>query len=244
VSSPNWYFHNTTHTLGTLGATWKREQKDWQSQRLKLPPDRKWTFKMTGKMCSYNLAMDQPLSASLNPREKFWGSWLQVGKELGTKRVTNRHDTRECCIWMYFFQSEHQSYNTDKTTRRLGEYICQGTLVLNTKQRKCIHKKMVGDRLCLQLSIGTTLNKDQLNTGARWMLWYNASLLLNHHQGSFSKYLIMLFLWAPGEKPAPGEFCSTNPSMTNTTTHLFPRPLCIPVFGCDSAIVLSNYYVD
>ena len=105
VPSPNWYFHNTTQTLGTLGATWKREQKDWQSQRLKLPPDRKWTFKMTGKMCSYNLAMDQPQSASLNPQEKFWCSWLQVGKELATKRVTNRHDTRECCIWMYFFKA-------------------------------------------------------------------------------------------------------------------------------------------
>ncbi|KRY25211.1 hypothetical protein T01_8080 [Trichinella spiralis] len=28
--------------------------------------------------------------------------------------------------------------------------------------------------------------------------------------------------------------------MNNTTTHLFSRSLCIPVFGCDLAIVLRS----
>jgi hypothetical protein len=49
-------------------------------------------------------AADQPQLASLNPRKKF-GVPLTGEHGVGKKRVTNGHNTRECCIWMYFLQA-------------------------------------------------------------------------------------------------------------------------------------------
>ena len=90
--------------------------------------------------------------------------WILVTGEQGIGTDDKQYRHRENVYLNVFSQSEHQSYNTEEKQeifgmpKKLGEYICQGTLVLYTKQRKCIHKKMVGARPCLQLRIGTTLN--------------------------------------------------------------------------------------
>ena len=70
----------------------------------------------------------------------------------------DRHGHRESVYLNVISQKQALILSYRRKTRRLGEYIHQGTLVLNTKQRKCIHKKMAGARPCLQLRIGTTLN--------------------------------------------------------------------------------------
>jgi hypothetical protein len=102
-------------------------------------------------------AVDWPQVDPLNPREKS-GFQLQASKEL--EWMPNRHEHRESVYLNVISQKQALILSYRRKTRRLGEYICQGTsiMVLYTKQRKCIHKKMVGARLCLQLRIGTTLN--------------------------------------------------------------------------------------
>jgi hypothetical protein len=47
--------------------------------------------------------------------------------------------TRECCIWIYCLQANTRLLIQKKNKKAR----CQYALVLNTKQRKCIHKKMV-----------------------------------------------------------------------------------------------------
>jgi hypothetical protein len=72
--------------------------------------------------------------------------------------MTNRPGHRKSVYLNVFSQSEHQSYNKEEKQEKLGKYIHQGTLVLYTKQRKCIHKKMAGARSSVQLRQGTTFN--------------------------------------------------------------------------------------
>ena len=80
--------------------------------------------------------------------------------------MTNKYKHKGVLHLDVICQIEHQSYITEKNkkqktkTKRLGEYICQGTLVLtqNKTKQKFIHKKVARVKPCLQMRIGTTLN--------------------------------------------------------------------------------------
>jgi hypothetical protein len=55
--------------------------------------------------------------------------------------MTNKYEHTEVLYLDVICQIEHQSYITDGKTRRLSEYICQGTLVLTQNKENAYIKR-------------------------------------------------------------------------------------------------------
>jgi hypothetical protein len=133
--------------------------------------------------------------------------WWQMGK--GVSKWQTDSDSRECVGSERVLQRNTRPFLYRRKPRKarrthLPSYI-------DTKQKECIHQKMVGTR-----PLFTT------KKGARC----NASLFLSPPPGVLSKCLIMLFLWAWWRNLSQGD------SLTlSCLTHLFTRPLSIPLFG-------------
>jgi hypothetical protein len=101
-----------------------------------------WQLDLNVETCKYSIlpykAISNLLQTNLNWVSDLQGTrfWLQVSKEMANdKQIRTQGSAVSGCT----FTKQAPVLYYRRKTRRLGEYIHQGTLVLNTKQNKKMH---------------------------------------------------------------------------------------------------------